>query len=179
MIAEAIETAAAGFSSERESQKIIVIMTDGENHEGDPIAAARQAKGQGAVTYTVGFGSPEGAPVPEYDERGNITGSRQDAQGRALVSRLDEVVLQQIADSGGGKYFRSADHGAIAGLADEIASFENRNLRSEFNQRKVERFQLFLLAGALCLFMAEMMAGRFFLSAGDRRSPSAGGAVDG
>ena len=74
VIAEAIETAMAGFSTERERQKIIVIMTDGENHEGDPITAARQAAGQGAVIYTVGFGSPEGAPVPEYDDRGEIAG---------------------------------------------------------------------------------------------------------
>ena len=73
VIAEAIETAMAGFSTERERQKVIVIMTDGENHEGDPITAAREAAGQGAVIYTVGFGSPEGGPVPEYDERGEIT----------------------------------------------------------------------------------------------------------
>ena len=179
VIAEAIETAMAGFSSERESQKVIVIMTDGENHEGDPITAARQAKGQGAVIYTVGFGSPDGAQVPDYDERGAITGYRQDAQGRTVVSKIDEIALQQIADSGGGSYFRAADPGAIAGLADEIASFEDRNLQSEFNQRQVERFQLFLLAGALCLVMAEVMAGRFFLSAGDHRSPSARGARDG
>ena len=49
--------------------------------------------------------------MPDYDERGNITGYRQDAQGQALLSRLDEVALQQIADSGGGRYFRTADSG--------------------------------------------------------------------
>ena len=96
-----------------------------------------------------------------------------------MVSRIDEVALQQIAEEGGGRYFRASDQGAIAGLADEIASFEDRNLQSEFNQRKVERFQLFLLAGALCLVIAEVMAGRFFLSTGDRKSPSAGGAGGG
>ena len=179
VIAEAIETAMTGFSSERESQKVIVIMTDGENHEGDPIVAARQAQGQGAVIYTMGFGSPEGAPVPEYDEPGGIAGYHQDAQGREVVSRIDEVALQQIAESGGGRYFRAADHGATAELADEVAAFEDRNLQSEFNQRKVERFQLFLLASVLCLVMAEVLAGRFFLSAGSRRSLSVGGGKDG
>ena len=111
VIAEAIETAMGGFSNERESQKIIVIMTDGENHEGDPIAAARQAAAEGVVIYTVGFGSPDGGPVPEYDEGGTITGYRQDAQGRAVVSRIDETALQQIADRGGGLYFRAAERG--------------------------------------------------------------------
>ena len=164
VIAEAIETAMAGFSTERERQKVIVIMTDGENHEGDPITAAREAAGQGAVIYTVGFGSPEGGPVPEYDERGEITGYRQDAQGQVLISRIDEIALQQIAENGGGRYFRATDSGAITGLADEIQSFEDQSLRSEFNQRKVERFQLFLLAGVLCLALAELTADRLFLT---------------
>ena len=136
VIAEAIDTAMTGFSTERENQKIIVIMTDGESHEGDAIAAARQAAGEGAVIFTVGVGSSEGSPVPEYDERENITGQSQDAQGRAVVSKMDEIALQQIAQSGGGRYFRAAEPGAMAGLAEEIQSFEDRSLQSEFNQRR-------------------------------------------
>ena len=164
VIAEAIETAMAGFSTEREHQKVIVIMTDGESHEGDPIAAARQAAEQGAAIFTVGFGSPDGAPVPTHDERGEITGYSQDREGNVLISRIDEVALQQIAESGGGGYFRATDSGSIAGLAEEIQSFQDRSLQSEFNQRKVERFQLFLLAGALCLALAELTTDRLFLT---------------
>ena len=178
VIAEAIETAMAGFSTERDTQKIIIIMTDGENHEGDPVTAARQAAGQGAVIYTVGFGSPEGGAVPGNDERGNITGYRQDAQGQVILSRLDEVALQQIADSGGGRYFRAADSGAMAGLAEEIDSFQDESLQSEFNQRKVERFQLFLLAGALCLALAELTTDRLSIPRGRRRGAPVHGARD-
>ena len=178
VIAEAIETAMPGFSTQRESQKIIVIMTDGENHEGDPVAAARQAAREGAVVYTVGFGSPEGGPVPEYDEQGIITGNRQDAQGRVIVSRIDEVTLRQIAENGGGRYFRAAEPGAMAGLADEIQSFEDQSLQSEFNQRKVERFQLFLLAGALSLVLAELTTDRLFPSLRRRRGASTEGVGD-
>ena len=105
VIAKAIETAMTGFSEERVSQKIIVIMTDGENHEGDPIAAARQAAEDGAVIYTVGFGSPEGEPVPEYDGQGNVIGYQEDDQGRVVITQLDEATLQQVAQAGGGKYF--------------------------------------------------------------------------
>ncbi len=176
VIAEAIETAMAGFNTERENQKVIVIMTDGENHEGDPVTAAREAAGQDAVIYTVGFGSPDGAPVPEYNERGDITGYQQDTQGQVLVSKIDEVALQQIAESGGGRYFRATDGGAIAGLADEIQSFEDQNLQSEFSQRKVERFQLFLLAGALCLALAELTTDRLFLPGRTRRGALGEGA---
>ena len=176
VIAEAIETAMSGFSTEREHQKVIVIMTDGESHEGDPIAAARNAAAQGAVIFTVGFGSPDGAPVPTHDERGEITGFSQNQEGEVLISRIDEVALQQIADSAGGRYFRATDSGAMAGLAEEIRSFQDRSLQSEFSQRKVERFQLFLLAGALCLALAELATDRLFLPRRSRRQTSTGGA---
>ena len=178
VITEAIETAMAGFSTERETQKIIVIMTDGENHEGDPVMAARQAAELGAVIYTVGFGSPEGGAVPVYNERGEITGYSQNAQGQVILSRMDEVALQQIADSGGGRYFRTADSGAMAGLAEEIDSFQDQSLQSEFNQRKVERFQLFLLAGALCLALAELTTDRLSIPRRRRRTAPVHGARD-
>ena len=177
VIAEAIETAMAGFSTERENQKVIVIMTDGENHEGDPVTAAREAAGQDAVIYTVGFGSAEGGLVPEYDERGDITGYSQNAEGQTVLSRIDEVALQQIAKSGGGRYFRATDGGAIAGLADEIQSFQDESLQSEFNQRRVERFQLFLLAGALCLALAELTTDRLTLPRRTRPGAPGGGCL--
>ena len=162
VIAEAIEVAMAGFSSERESQKVIVIMTDGENHEGDPVSAARHARRQGAVVYTVGLGSPEGAAVPQYGDSSNINIDRRDAHGQEIISRIDEVALQQIAESGGGRYFRVTGRGAISGLAEEIQSFQEQSLQSEFSQRRVERFQLFLLAGALCLTLKELTTDRLF-----------------
>ena len=173
VIAKAIETAMTGFNEERVSQKIIVIMTDGENHEGDPVAAAQQAAEDGAVVYTVGFGSPEGEPIPVYDAQGNITSYREDDQGRVVISRLDETTLQQVARAGGGKYFRAVERGAIAGLVDEIQSFQDESLQSEFNRTKIERFQIFLLAGVLSLVLAEMMTDRLSLSLWRRRATSA------
>ena len=170
VIAKAIETAMTGFNEERVSQKIIVIMTDGENHEGDPVAAAQQAAEEGAVIYTVGFGSPEGEPIPVYDSQGNITGYSEDEQGSVVISRLDEATLQQVAQAGGGRYFRAAERGAIVGLVDEIQSFQDESLQSEFNRTKIERFQIFLLAGLLSLVLAEVMTDRLSLSLRRRRS---------
>ena len=164
VIGEAIDTAMGGFNDQRVSQKVIIIMTDGENHEGDPVEAARKAATEGAVIYTVGFGSPEGVPVPVYDEQGNVIGYRQDAEGRPILSRLDEGALQRIAEAGGGRYFRANDPGALSGLLDEIDAFQDENLRSELSERRVERFQLFLIAGALSLFLAEVLTDRLLLS---------------
>ena len=99
-----------------------------------------------------------------YDEQGAVIGYRQDAQGREIISRLDEVALQQIAEAGGGQYFRASNRGAIADLLDQIESFQTEGFRSELSQRKVERFQIFLLAGALALILSEVLT--------DRLSPS-------
>ena len=170
VIAKAIETAMTGFNEERVSQKIIVIMTDGENHEGDPVAAAQQAAEEGAVIYTVGFGSPEGEPIPVYDSQGNVTGYSEDEQGSVVISRLDEATLQQVSQAGGGRYFRAAERGAIAGLVDEIQSFQDESLQSEFNRTQIERFQIFLLLGVLSLVLAEVMTDRLSLSLRRRRA---------
>ena len=168
VIGEAIGTAMAGFNDKRESRKIIIIMSDGESHEEkeapDPVEAARQAARDGAVIYTVGFGSPDGAPVPKHDERGNITGHHLDRDGNQVVSRLDESLLQQVAEAGGGRYYRAGETGGVAAIADEIETFQDERFRSEFSQRRVERFQLFLILGALSLFLAETLADRLYMS---------------
>ena len=177
VIGEAISTAMVGFSDQRVSQRVIVIMTDGESHEGDPVAAARQAAKDGAVTYTVGFGSPDGVPVPEYDERGQITGSARDSQGRTVISQLDEVTLRSVAEAGGGRYFRASEIDAMASLAGEIRSYQDEAFQSEFSQRKVERLQVFLLAGAFSLVLAELATDRLSLWYRRRRMWAAEGAA--
>ena len=90
-----------------------------------------EAAEEGIVIYTVGFGSPEGRPVPVYDEQGAVIGYRQDAQGREIISRLDEGALQQIAEAGGGRYYRASERGAIADLVDQIGTFQTERFQSE------------------------------------------------
>jgi len=169
VIGEAIDTAMAGFNDQRVSQKVIVIMTDGENHEDDPIEAARQAGEHGAVIYTVGLGSPDGWPVEVYDEEGEVIGYHQDAEGRPILSRLDEGALERIAEAGRGRYFRADDPGALTGLHDEIESFQDEAFQSEFSETRVERYQVFLLAAALSLFLSEVLTDRLWLRS--RRRP--------
>ncbi len=175
-IGDAIVTAMGGFNDQRVSQKVIVIMTDGENHEGDPLETAREAAAEGAVIYTVGFGSPEGVPVAVYDEQGEVIGYRQDSEGQPIVSRLDEDALQRIAEAGGGQYFRADSPGAMSRLLDEVESFQDESLQSELSERRVERFQVFLLVGALLLFLAEILTDRILLTSRRRLQTTIEGA---
>ena len=176
VIGEAIGTAMGGFNDQRVSQKVIIVMTDGENHEGDPVDAARQAAAEEAVIYTVGFGSPEGVPVAVYDEKGEVVGYRQDAEGRPILSGLNEDALQRIAEAGDGRYFRADVPGAMGGLLEEIESFQDESIQSELSERRVERSQLFLLAGALSLFLAEVLTVRLLLMSRRRLQPAIEGA---
>ncbi len=182
VIGEAIETAMIGFSDKRESQKVIVIISDGESHAEenvlDPVEAARQAAREGAVIYAVGFGSTDGAPVPMFDEQGNITGHHQDRDGGQVVSRLDESLLQQVAQAGEGRYYRAGEGGGIAAIVEEIETFQDDRFRSEFRQRKVERFQLFLILAALSLVLAELLTDRLYHFLRTGRSRASGEAAD-
>ena len=119
----------AGFDMSRTSQKVIVLITDGEDHDGDALAMAEAAAGQGIMLYTIGFGSPQGEPIPEYNARGEVIGYKQDQQGEVVLSKLDEATLQQIAEVGGGQYFRaSADGSELAALVEELNTLQKAEL---------------------------------------------------
>lgn len=160
-IAEAIEVAMSGFNEERSSQKVIILLTDGENHEGDVLSATNEAAEQGIIIYTIGFGSPNGEPIPEYDPLGNLIGYKRDQQGEIVLSRLDETTLQQIALMTNGRYFRAAADGREVGfLANEIGELQTASLESRFETRRIERFQWFLGLAILALVTIELIPER-------------------
>jgi Ca-activated chloride channel family protein len=160
-IAEAIRTAMGGFDVNRSSQKAIVLITDGEDHEGDALASARTAAEQGIRIYTVGFGSPEGVPIPEYDERGEVAGYKVDQAGEVVLSRLDEATLRQIAEAGNGEYYRATASGSeLEALAQELNTLQTAELASVVETRGIERFQFFLLIGLAALVAAELIPDR-------------------
>jgi Ca-activated chloride channel family protein len=151
-IGEAIRTALGGFDEKRTSQKVILIMTDGETHDDDVLAATELAAEENVVIYTVGFGSPEGSPVPELDSYGRVVGYKSDQSGNTVISRLDETTLRQIADLTGGNYYAATGRGQeLDALAAEIDSLQGESLQSRFQTQKTERFQWFVLAGLVLI----------------------------
>jgi len=154
----AIRTAMSGFDSNHNSQRVIVIVTDGENHQPDAIAEAQAAAEEGVLIYTVGFGSPEGEPIPELAPDGSIAGYKTDETGQTVVSRLDEATLQEIAQIGHGQYFRAAADGSeLDALVNELNDLQAAQLDSRFETTKIERFQIFLAGAILALIMAEII----------------------
>ncbi|MDA1242417.1 MAG: VWA domain-containing protein [Bacteroidetes bacterium] len=112
-VGTAIDLCLASFDELSEASKMIVVLTDGENHEDDVVAAATSAHELGASVHFWGIGSPDGAPIPTLDRRGKPSGFRNDSDGNPVVSRLDEATLLQATQAGGGTYVR-----ATRGLVD-------------------------------------------------------------
>ncbi len=159
-VGKALEQALLAFSdqSEEPRSRAIILITDGENHEDDALAVARHAADMGIRIYTIGIGTPEGAPI-------RIGGEFvQDEKGDMVVSKLNEKMLSEIADLTGGAYVRSSKQSI--GL-DEIVKSINDMEQTEQSAVRFEEYNeqyQYLLAAALVLLLIE-----FLLL--DRRNP--------
>jgi Ca-activated chloride channel family protein len=164
-IGEAIRKAAGAFDQKTLKYKVLLLLTDGEDHDSDPAGAAREAAESGVVIYTIGFGKPEGEPIPVLDAKGNVIDYKKDKAGQTVLSRLDEATLQEIARVGNGAYFRATQSGReIEQIAGLIQSMEQREAEGQFLVQRVERFQIPLALGLAAL------AGEFLLNERRRRA---------
>ena len=155
-IGAAIEMSMESFDFESPTSKVIIIVTDGEDHEEDAVKLAKEAKEKGVKVYTIGMGSSEGAPIPIY-RNGNQLGFRKDKQGNTIVTKLNEEMLSDIADAGDGKFFRATNGNiGLQSVLDEINSLEKTELESKIYSDYEDRFQYFLIA-ALFFLLLEMI----------------------
>lgn len=156
-IGEAINTAIRSFSAQSEKSRAVIIITDGENHEADPVAAAKQAAEMGIRVFAIGVGSPEGKPIPMDGEL------LKDKEGNIVVTRLDEAVLQEVASAGNGAYVRAGNSEfGLNPIIDDIRKMEDEKYNSIVFEEFDEQFMYFM-AIALFFFVLEMLIG-------DRRS---------
>lgn len=161
VIGDAIRTATAAFDPKLASQKVLVVMTDGEDVESDPLAAAKEAAEQGVLIYTIGFGTSEGELVPQTDASGRVVGYKQDAQGNPVVSRMDAATLQAIAEFAGGQYYQAtADGSELVSLLAEIDGLQRAQVQSRQTVHMTERYQIFLALAFVALLLAEMIPDR-------------------
>lgn len=156
-IGSAIGHALESFDFEEPTTKAVIIITDGENTEGDVYEAAEGAASKGVLLYTVGLGSPDGAPIPRYGSSGRQIDFKRDRTGNVVLSKLDEVALEKIASIGKGKYFRGT---AGQSELDEIYAAVNALEKREFGTKRFtdfeDRFQWFLGA-ALVVLLLELL----------------------
>ncbi len=150
-IGSAIDLGMKSFSPDNESSKVLIIITDGENHEGDAIAMAKQAREKGITIHTIGLGLPDGAPIPVHSGSG-VKSYLKDQDGSTVISKLNETMLNQVSNAGGGMYIRSTNTRlGLNVLFDEIDKMEKQELEARIYSDYEERYQY--LAGLTLLFL--------------------------
>jgi Ca-activated chloride channel family protein len=160
-IADAIQTSVAAFRPGERRYKVLVLITDGEDHEGNVQAAARAAAAEGITIYTVGVGSPSGEPIPLRNARGDIIGYKEDKGHRKVTSRLGESDLEAIALGTGGKYFRSSPEGLeLRRVYEEISLMDQRTLSGRSLSVFEERYQIPLGVAILLLALEAALGER-------------------
>lgn len=152
-IGDAINLSIRSFSAQSEKSRAIIVITDGENHEDDPVAAARQAAEVGIKVFTIGVGSPEGKPIPMDGEL------LKDHNGEIVVTRLDENTLKEIAAAGDGAYVHAGNSEfGLNPIIDTIKKMDQEKFNSIVFEEYDEQFMYFF-AIALVLFVLEMLIG--------------------
>lgn len=167
----AIEMSSRAFAQQEKKHKVLLLLTDGEDHEGGAEEKAEEARQQGIKIYTVGIGNPDGEPIPILDRSGKQMGFKKDDSGKVILSSLDEATLQKISLATGGKYFHAtAGEIELDRIFDEISSMEKKELEGALVTRYDDRFQWPLL---LAIFL---VVGEFFLSERKKRTVGNGNA---
>ena len=137
----------------------MILITDGENHEGDPVAEAKKASQEGITIYTIGIGSPEGELVIVQDQNGNSS-YLKDSNGNVVKSTLNETILKDIAGAGSGSYIRG--NGLTLGLDAlynvQLAKFNKSEISSKWQKQYIDRFQWPLVI-AIILLLSEFGLG--------------------
>ena len=157
-ITSAIREAINSFKGPEKKYKVLVIITDGEDFEGDALQAAKEAAGLGIKIYCIGVGTPAGDLIPvsgEYGERAYLT----DRQGNVVKTRLNEDILKSIALSIGGSYVHATqgEFGLVLLYDRIISKLEKRDIEEKMRKHYKERFQIFLAAAVLLLFIEPLI----------------------
>jgi len=152
-IGDAIRLSIKSFSAQSEKSRVIVVISDGENHEDDAVGAAKQAAELGIKVYTIGVGSAEGQPIPMDGEL------LRDKEGNIVVTRLNEEMLRDIARAGGGAYIHAGgEEFGLNPIIQDIRRMEDEEFGSVVFEEYDEQYMYFF-GIALLLFILEMLIG--------------------
>lgn len=158
-IGDAIRKTNEAFETQERKHKVMILLTDGEDHTGQAIPEAEEARRQGIKIFPIGIGSVVGEPIPVLDRQGNRVGYKKDEKGEMIVTRLDEITLQKVALSTGGKYYHAtAGEMELDKVYDEISKMEKKELEGKLMMQYEDRFQYPLFLAILLIIL------EFFIS---------------
>ena len=142
-LSSALQTGLSAFTEDESKYKVLVLVTDGEDHEGQAIDLASKASDRGMIIHTVGVGTESGSLIPVIGKNG-IRDYKRDNTGRLVTSILNENILNEIANAGNGTYVRFDNKPAnFRSIMNAIDSMEKRSLKSHIYSEYEDRFQSF------------------------------------
>lgn len=150
-IGDALTMAMSVLDDVGSDNRVIVALSDGENHEGNPLEAARTAHENGIIIHTLGYGTLTGSTIPIYDASGTLVDYKKDAQGNLVQTTLDEIVLRTLAETTGGIYQPVGSGAEISNIITAVQALRPGDLGEEFIERPVERLGIFVALALLTL----------------------------
>lgn len=153
-INEAIDLASTYFDDDQQTNRVLFIISDGEDHsDGSAIDAVNNAVDEGIKVYTVGVGTPKGGPIP-IKRRGVVESLKKDAQGEVVITKLNEEILMEIADDGNGAYIDGSNtDAAVNFIKDELNKMDKTEFEAKQFADYKDQFQWFLAIGLFFLFL--------------------------
>ena len=156
-LSSSLKTGLSAFTEDDSKYEVLVLVTDGEDHEGQAIDLAGQAADRGMIIHTVGVGTASGSLIPIVDKQG-IRDYKRDGSGKLITSIINEAILQDIADAGNGTYVKFDNKPAnFRGIITAIDSMEKRTLKSHIYSEYEDRYQSFAIVS-----MGLMVVGMLF-----------------
>jgi len=152
-ISEAIQLAKTYYDNEEQTNRVLIIISDGEDHGGDIADVAEEANDQGIRIFTVGVGDAKGGPIP-IKRNGVVLNYKKDNNGETVITRLDESTLKKIAEETDGKYINGKNTTEVVDtLKEELGKMDKAEFESKQISDFKDQFQWFLGIGILLLFI--------------------------
>ncbi len=155
----AITVSASLFNPREKTYKALILITDGDNLQGRPLSLINFLKEQGIRLFTIGVGTIEGSPVPEFDKHGNLVTYKKDKENKIVMTRLTEKLLIVLARSTGGRYFRARGN-YLSRLVAELNRIKKKEIGGGEYVEYEERYQYFLLAAFISIFLGLLLNDR-------------------
>jgi len=149
-IGEALRLGVESFGEESKTNKAIIVISDGENHEGDAVKASREANAMGVLTYAVGVGTDRGSPVP-LKRKGVQYDFQRDKEGNIITSKMNPEMLKEVAEAGGGSYLALTNTRETSEMMiEELSKLEKQEMEARVFTDYEDHFQIFI---GICLIL--------------------------
>ncbi|WP_036157403.1 VWA domain-containing protein [Maribacter forsetii] len=153
-IDQAIELATTYYDDVEQTNRVLFIISDGEDHsEGSTLDAVEDAVDEGIIIYTIGVGKEKGAPIP-IKRNGILESLKKDSQGETVITRLNESVLADIASEGNGEYIDGSNTDtAVEYIKEELLKMDKKEFEAKQFAEYKDQFQWFIGGALLLLFL--------------------------